>query len=204
MHDKQAQKLADDLQESALPGVCDVGMQSGEVSLFCTPDSLVECARILRDRSSYRFRMLVDIAGVDYPARSPRFQLVYHLLSLNHNRRVMVKVDVDASDPVPTVTELWPNALWYEREAWDMYGIFFAGNPDLRRILTDYGFEGHPQRKDFPLTGYVELRYDESQKRIVQAPVQLPQAFRDFDFTSPWEGQPWEGKPLPGDEKASK
>jgi NADH-quinone oxidoreductase subunit C len=140
---------------------------------------------------------------VDFPERDLRFDVVYHLLSLKTNRRVRVRLAVDDATAVPSATGLWPSAGWYEREAWDMYGIFFAGHPDLRRILTDYGFEGHPLRKDFPLTGYVELRYDEEQKRVVYEPVKLTQDFRSFDFLSPWEGMTPTRPLLPGDEKAT-
>ena len=141
----------------------------------------------------------MEIAGVDYPERAERFEVVYHLLSLTKNRRIRVKVSTDEATPVPSVTGLWPVAGWLEREVYDMYGVTFAGNPDLRRILTDYGFEGYPQRKDFPLTGHIELRYSEAEKRVVYEPVSLPQDFRTFDFLMPWEGPEYR---LPGDEKA--
>ncbi|MFN7400659.1 MAG: NADH-quinone oxidoreductase subunit C, partial [Sandaracinobacter sp.] len=141
---------------------------------------------------------LLDIAGVDWPDRPERLEVNYHLLSMRHNRRIRVKLTTDEENPVPSVTSLYPNAGWLEREVWDCYGVLFEGNPDLRRILTDYGFEGHPFRKDFPLTGHVELRYSEEQGRVVYEPVKLPQDFRRFDFLSPWEGN-WK---LPGDEKA--
>jgi NADH-quinone oxidoreductase subunit C len=142
----------------------------------------------------------MEIAGVDYPERAERFEVVYHLLSLTKNRRIRVKVSTDEASPVPSVTDLWPVAGWLEREVFDMYGVAFVGNPDLRRILTDYGFEGYPQRKDFPLTGHVELRYSEAEKRVVYEPVSLPQDFRTFDFLMPWEGPEYI---LPGDEKAT-
>jgi NADH-quinone oxidoreductase subunit C len=141
----------------------------------------------------------VDILGVDYPEQEERFEVVYQFLSLRHNQRVRVKVTTDEDSPVPSVAGIYPSAIWYEREVWDMYGVFFADHPDLRRILTDYGFEGHPLRKDFPLTGYVELRYDDEQKRVVYEPVKLTQDFRTFDFLSPWDGMT---RQLPGDEKA--
>jgi NADH-quinone oxidoreductase subunit C len=152
----------------------------------------------LRDEHGYQ--QLMDIAGVDYPSRPERFDVVYMLLSVTKNRRVAVKVSTDEDTPVPTVTTLWPNAGWLEREVFDMFGVVFSGNTDLRRILTDYGFEGHPFRKDFPLTGYVELRYSEEDRRVVYEPVKLAQDFRAFDFLSPWEGANY---PLPGDEKAA-
>ncbi len=153
----------------------------------------------LRDDAHCLFKVLLDICGVDYPDREKRFEVVYNLLSLRHNQRIRVKVAVDADTPVPSAVGVFSAAGWYEREAWDLYGIYFAGNPDLRRLMTDYGFEGHPLRKDFPLTGFVELRYDDEQKRCAYEPVQLTQDFRDFDFMSPWEGAEYI---LPGDEKA--
>jgi NADH-quinone oxidoreductase subunit C len=142
--------------------------------------------------------MLVDVCGVDYPSREERFEVVYNLLSLRQNHRVRVKVTTDEDTPVPSVAEVFSSANWFEREVWDLYGVFFADHPDLRRILTDYGFEGHPLRKDFPMTGHVEVRYDDEDKRVVYEPVRLPQEFRSFDFLSPWEGAP---RQLPGDEK---
>jgi NADH-quinone oxidoreductase subunit C len=153
----------------------------------------------LRDEPSALFQELVDLCGVDYPDRPQRFDVVYHLLSIKHNQRVRVRLATDEDTPVPSVTGVFPTAGWFEREAWDMYGVLFAEHDDLRRLLTDYGFEGHPLRKDFPLTGYVEVRYDEEQKRVVYEPVELKQDWRTFDFLSPWEGA--QGV-LPGDEKA--
>ena len=153
----------------------------------------------LRDEPSALFQELVDLCGVDYPDRPQRFDVVYHLLSIKHNQRVRVRLATDEDTPVPSVTAVFPTAGWFEREAWDMYGVLFAEHDDLRRLLTDYGFEGHPLRKDFPLTGYVEVRYDEEQKRVVYEPVELKQDWRTFDFLSPWEGA--QGV-LPGDEKA--
>ena len=153
----------------------------------------------LRDEPSALFQELVDLCGVDYPDRPERFDVVYHLLSIKHNQRVRVRLATDEDTPVPSVTAVFPTAGWFEREAWDMYGVLFAEHDDLRRLLTDYGFEGHPLRKDFPLTGYVEVRYDEEQKRVVYEPVELKQDWRTFDFLSPWEGA--QGV-LPGDEKA--
>jgi NADH-quinone oxidoreductase subunit C len=152
----------------------------------------------LRDRLEYQ--QLMEIAGVDWPDRPERFEVVYCLLSLTRNHRIRVHVTANEDTPVPSVTSIWPVAGWLEREVYDMYGVLFEGNPDLRRILTDYGFRGHPQRKDFPLTGYVELRYSEERKRVVYEPVRLAQDFRSFDFLSPWEGAVYQ---LPGDEKAS-
>ena len=168
-----------------------------EVSLTVVRESIVDVCRTLRDR--FEYQQLMEIAGVDYPQRPERFEVVYHLLSLTKNHRIRVRVSTDEDVPVPTVTGLWPVANWLEREVFDMYGVVFDGHPDLRRILTDYGFRGHPFRKDFPLSGYVELRYSEEQKRVVYEPVKLPQDFRAFDFLSPWEGAQYI---LPGDEKA--
>jgi NADH-quinone oxidoreductase subunit C len=168
-----------------------------EITLVIRRDAIVEALRILRD--DFAYQQLMEIAGVDYPARPERFEVVYHLLSVTKNHRIRAKVSTDEETPVPSVTGLWPVAGWLEREAYDMYGILFEGNPDLRRILTDYGFRGHPLRKDFPMTGYVELRYSEEHKRVVYEPVKLAQDFRAFDFTSPWEGAEYV---LPGDEKA--
>ena len=161
-------------------------------------DDLVDVLRTLRDEHEYQ--QLMEIAGVDYPERPERFEVVYCLLSLTRNHRLHIHVTTDETTPVPSVTSLWPVAGWLEREVYDMYGVGFAGNPDLRRILTDYGFEGFPQRKDFPLTGYVELRYSEAEKRVVYEPVNLAQDFRTFDFLMPWEGAEYR---LPGDEKAT-
>ena len=161
-------------------------------------DDLVDVLRSLRDEHEYQ--QLMEIAGVDYPERPERFEVVYCLLSLTRNHRLHIHVSTDEQTPVPSVTSLWPVAGWLEREVFDMYGVGFAGNPDLRRILTDYGFEGFPQRKDFPLTGYVELRYSEAEKRVVYEPVSLAQDFRTFDFLMPWEGAEYR---LPGDEKAT-
>jgi len=169
----------------------------GEIVLNVRRDSVEATLRSLRDDEA--FQQLMDIAGVDYPDRPERFDVVYCLLSVTRNLRLIVKVATDEATPVPTVTTLWPNAGWYEREVYDMFGVLFAGNTDLRRILTDYGFQGHPFRKDFPLTGYVELRYSEEDKRVVYEPVRLAQDFRQFDFVSPWEGGHYV---LPGDEKA--
>ena len=180
-------------------GLVDVKEHVGEITLTVTRDALVETLRALRDTPGLEYQQLMEIAGVDYPERPERFEVVYHLLSLTKNCRIRVKVSTDEATPVPSVTSLWPVAGWLEREVFDMYGVAFAGNADLRRILTDYGFQGHPQRKDFPLTGYVELRYSEAEKRVIYEPVSLPQDFRTFDFLMPWEGAEYR---LPGDEKA--
>jgi len=170
-----------------------------ELSVDVRADQAVRVLKFLKDDPRCRFEQLTDLCGVDYPERDPRFDVVYHLLSMSHNCRLRLKIGVNEDQPVPSATEVYPSAGWWEREAWDLYGIYFSGNPDLRRLLTDYGFDGHPLRKDFPLTGYVELRYDSEQKRVVYEPVKLTQEFRRFDFLSPWEGATY---PLPGDEKA--
>ena len=168
-----------------------------ELTITVKRDQLVEACRIARDKFGYQ--QLMEIAGVDYPERPERFEVNYHLLSVTENHRFRIKVTTDEDTPVPSVTSLWPVAGWLEREVFDLYGVTFAGNADLRRILTDYGFEGYPLRKDFPQTGYVELRYSEAEKRVIYEPVELPQDFRNFDFLMPWEGAEYR---LPGDEKA--
>jgi NADH-quinone oxidoreductase subunit C len=173
-------------------GVC------GELIIVARAAAIVDVLTFLRNDSNCQFKVLVDVCGADYPQREPRFDVVYNLLSLTQNQRIRVKVMVAEDTPVPTAISVFSAADWFERETWDLYGIMFSDHPDLRRILTDYGFEGHPLRKDFPLTGRVELRYDEMQKRVVYDPVQLTQDFRTFDFLSPWEGM---NKELPDDEK---
>jgi NADH-quinone oxidoreductase subunit C len=174
-------------------------IQHGELSVRIARDTVPDVLTHLRDDPQCRFTVLCDICGVDYPDRPMRFEVVYNLLSMSQNLRIRVKVKTDEESPVPSATGIFSAAGWWEREAWDLYGIYFSDHPDLRRILTDYGFDGHPLRKDFPLTGYVELRYDEDQKRVVYEPVKLKQEFRSFDFLSPWEGM---DRILPGDEKA--
>jgi NADH-quinone oxidoreductase subunit C len=171
----------------------------GELTLTTDVASIVNVLTFLRDDKDCQFEVLIDICGVDWPARAARFDVVYHLLSPRLNQRVRVKLHTDEDTPVPSVIGVYPAANWYEREAYDMYGILFSGHPDLRRLLTDYGFQGYPLRKDFPLTGYVEVRYDDEAKRVVYEPVKLVQEFRSFDFESPWEGANYV---LPGDEKA--
>jgi NADH-quinone oxidoreductase subunit C len=170
-----------------------------ELTVTCARDSIVDVLTFLRDDPECRFVCLIDLTCVDWPKRAERFDVVYHLLSLKQNQRVRVKVTTNEETPVPSVAGVFPGANWYEREAFDMYGVFFDGHPDLRRLLTDYGFDGHPLRKDFPLTGHVEVRYDEERKRVVYEPVALVQEFRNFDYLSPWEGAKYV---LPGDEKA--
>ena len=171
----------------------------GELMVSARRDAVARLLAFLRDDAKCLFHVLVDICGADYPERPERFDVVYNLLSVKLNQRIRVKVMADETSPVPSVTGLFSSAGWYEREAWDLYGIYFSDHPDLRRILTDYGFSGHPLRKDFPLTGFVEVRYDDEMKRVIYEPVKLTQEFRDFDFMSPWEGAKYV---LPGDEKA--
>ena len=173
----------------------------GETTITVAADKIGDVLKTLRDDPGCQFEILIDIAGVDYPERAQRFEVVYHLLSPRLNQRIRVKIAADEATQVPSVIPVFPNADWYEREAYDMFGILFSGHPDLRRLLTDYGFQGHPLRKDFPLTGHVEVRYDDEKKRVVYEPVKLTQDFRSFDFESPWEGTTYN---LPGDEKATK
>lgn len=172
----------------------------GELTIYVERSSIPQVLKFLRDDHRCRFEVLIDICGVDWPARENRFDVVYHLLSPRNNQRIRVKLQTNEANPVPSVIDVFAAADWYEREAYDMYGILFSGHPDLRRLLTDYGFQGYPLRKDFPLTGYVEVRYDDTRKRVVYEPVKLTQEFRDFDFESPWEGTQYV---LPGDEKAT-
>jgi NADH-quinone oxidoreductase subunit C len=171
----------------------------GELTITVELEEIARVLKQLRDDVRCRFECLIDICGVDWPARGKRFEVVYHLLSPRQNQRIRVKVETDEATPVPSAVDVFPAANWFEREAYDMYGILFTGHPDLRRMLTDYGFRGHPLRKDFPLTGYVEVRYDDEQKKVVYEPVKLVQEFRSFDFESPWEAAEYV---LPGDEKA--
>jgi NADH-quinone oxidoreductase subunit C len=186
--------------QAALPDqVESVDISRDELVIVVRRESIVRVLTFLRDDVNCQFKQLMDVCGVDYPGRPERFEVVYNLLSLTHNRRIRVKVWTDEQSAVPTVTGVFNSAGWWERETYDLYGIWFREHPDLRRILTDYGFEGHPLRKDFPLTGYVEVRYDDELKRIVYEPVKLTQDFRNFDFLSPWEGMQ---QFLPGDEKA--
>lgn len=172
-----------------------------ELCLTAPLPRIVEALTFLRDHPDYRFEVMIDLTAVDYPEREKRFDVVYHLLSMSKNLRVRVKLVTDEDTPVPTATAAFPNANWYEREAFDMYGVFFEGHPDLRRILTDYGFHGHPLRKDFPMSGYVELRYDDELKRVVYEPIKMTE-WRNWDFLSPWEGAERGFAALPGDEKA--
>ncbi len=192
-------ELGDHIVASLPEDVIDAEVAYGELIVRVQLSSIVRVTTFLRDDSNCQFKCLMDVCGVDYPERETRFEVVYNLLSLRHNHSVRLKLATGDDTPVPSVTSVFSSAGWWEREAWDLFGIYFSDHPDLRRILTDYGFEGHPMRKDFPLTGFVELRYDDEQKRVVYEPVEMPQEFRSFDFTSPWEGAEYV---LPGDEKA--
>ena len=196
--EESLRELSDEILGELGDTTIEASIARGELTLVTKASSIIKVLTLLRDHTNCLFKMLVDVCGVDYPEREQRFDVVYHLLSVRHNQRVRVKVMTDETTPVPSVVGVFGSALWFEREAWDLYGIYFADHPDLRRILTDYGFDGHPLRKDFPQTGYVEVRYDDEQKRVVYEPVALRQDWRSFDFLSPWEG----GDLLPGDEKA--
>jgi NADH-quinone oxidoreductase subunit C len=196
--DEALQEFGETLR-GGVPGVVDVTLAFGELTLSVDAASIIPALTALRDDPRFAYYCFIDICGVDYPAREKRFDVVYHLLSPRHVRRIRVKVQTDEMTPVPSVISVFPAADWFERETYDLYGVLFSGHPDLRRLLTDYGFEGHPLRKDFPLTGFVEVRYDDEQKRVVYEPVRLNQEFRNFDFLSPWEGTDYV---LPGDEKA--
>jgi NADH-quinone oxidoreductase subunit C len=185
---------------AALPGaVTGHTMSFGELTVTANAADIVKIATFLRDDSRCNFACIIDVTAVDWPAREKRFDVVYHLLSPTRNARVRIKIQTDETTPVASIIGVYPGADWFEREIYDLYGVLFTGHPDMRRILTDYGFDGHPLRKDFPLTGFVEVRYDDAQKRVVNEPVSLTQEFRNFDFLSPWEGTDYV---LPGDEKA--
>ena len=194
------QELADYMSPKLGLALESHGIAFDELTLVVAREAIIDVLKLLRDDARGRFEVLIDICGVDWPARAERFDVVYHLLSPRLNQRIRVKLSTDEATPVASAIPVFPAADWFEREAYDMYGILFSGHPDLRRLLTDYGFQGHPLRKDFPLTGYVEVRYDDEQKRVVYEPVKLTQEFRTFDFESPWEGTDYV---LPGDEKAS-
>ena len=198
--DDKLKALVEYLSAALSGAVLSSEIHHGELICHIKREDLLRVLGFLRDDPKCRFNLLCDLCGVDYPDRPQRFDVVYNLLSMSLNQRIRVKLETDEEQPVPSATGLFSCAGWWEREAWDLFGIFFSDHPDLRRILTDYGFEGHPLRKDFPLTGFVELRYDEDQKRVVYEPVKLKQEFRSFDFLSPWEGM---DKILPGDEKAA-
>jgi NADH-quinone oxidoreductase subunit C len=186
--------------KAALPGaVTGASVAYGELTLQAEAGEIIRVLTHLRDDPACLFRNIIDICGVDYPGRQKRFDVVYHLLSPKFNRRIRIKIQTDETTPVASATDVFTGALWFERETYDLYGVLFTGHPDLRRLLTDYGFDGHPLRKDFPTSGFVEVRYDDEVKRVVYEPVRLPQEFRQFDFLSPWEGTDYV---LPGDEKA--
>ncbi|UMY15685.1 NADH-quinone oxidoreductase subunit C [Methylobacterium organophilum] len=198
--DEALKALGERIAGALGPAVTEWKVAYGELTLGIQGSDIVYALTYLRDDPACAFRSFIDICGVDYPERERRFDVVYHLLSLRHNLRIRVKVQTDENTPVPSVISVFPAANWFERETYDLYGILFSGHPDLRRMLTDYGFEGHPLRKDFPLTGFVEVRYDQDAARVVYEPVKLTQEFRNFDFLSPWEGTDYV---LPGDEKKS-
>ena len=195
----ELQALGEHVASSLGEAVVDWAIAYGDLTMVVRGQDIVRAIGFLHDDPQCRFVSFIDICGADYPGREKRFDVVYHLLSPQHNRRIRIKVEADEVTPVPSIIGIFPGANWFERETYDMYGVLFSGHPDLRRILTDYGFEGHPFRKDFPLTGYVEVRYDDAEGRVVYEPVKLPQEFRNFDFLSPWEGTDYV---LPGDEKA--
>ena len=192
-------ELAEHISGAIEADVFSTDIAFGEMTIAARADRIVQVLAFLRDDPMCRFIQLIDLCGVDYPERGRRFDVVYHLLSMHNNLRVRVKLEVGEDESVPSVREVFPCADWFEREAFDMYGIVFSGHTDMRRLLTDYGFEGHPLRKDFPLTGYTEVRYDDQMKRVVYEPVKLVQEFRNFDYLSPWEGASYV---IPGDEKA--
>ena len=187
------------IADALAPAVSGYSVARHELTLSAAAGDIVSVMRFLRDDPRCLFKLLMDVCGADYPDRPRRFDVVYHLLSPKYNRRIRVKAEVDERTPIASAVGIFPAADWFEREVYDLYGVLFTGHPDLRRILTDYGFEGHPLRKDFPLTGFVEVRWDNEEKRVVYEPVRLPQEFRQFDFLSPWEGTDYV---LPGDEKA--
>ena len=197
---EQLEKLQTEAKRALGIDMLKGSIELGELSILVVRTHVADVLKKLRDDPAIAMNQLMDLCGADYPERPERFEVIYNLLSLKYNWRIRVKVETDETSPVPTAVEVYKAAGWFERECWDLYGVAFAGNPDLRRILTDYGFEGHPLRKDFPLTGYVECRYDDEQKRVVYEPVKLVQDFRNFDFMSPWEGIT--DVQLPGDEKA--
>ncbi len=196
------QNLADHIQKNLGESVAVYPLQHGELTINVRSQDILKLLKFLRDDTQCQFKQLVDICGADYPEREERFEVIYNLLSLTMNRRIRVKLTTTESLPVPSAISVFSSANWLEREVWDLFGVYFDGHPDLRRILTDYGFDGHPLRKDFPLTGYVELRYDQEQRRVVYEPVKLVQDFRTFDYLSPWEGMT--DVQLPGDEKATR
>lgn len=192
------QDLGSHLQKALGHKIADLSISFQELTVSVKSENVFEVISFLRDDPNCLFKCFIDLCGADYPSRDKRFDVVYHFLSPKHNSRIRIKVQTDEATPVPSIIDVFPAANWYEREAYDLYGILFSGHPDLRRLLTDYGFEGHPLRKDFPMTGFVEVRYDDAQRRVISEPVKLTQEFRNFDFLSPWEGTDYV---LPGDEK---
>ena len=199
---KQMTALGKAILKASKGMTLEASVAHGELNITAVRERIVDLLILLRDDKAFRFQQLIDLTCVDYPDRALRFDVVYHLLSMTQNTRVRIKIATDEHTPVPTAVPAHPCADWFEREAFDMFGVLFKDHPDMRRLLTDYGFQGHPLRKDFPMTGYVEVRWDEEQKRVIYEPVKLNQEFRRFDFLSPWEGAEYAIKPLPGDEKA--
>lgn len=198
--ESRLQEISDYISSKLAEAKLNSSINRGELTLIAKRGNLLALVKLLRDDPQLKFTCLIDICGVDHPERENRFDVVYHFLSMTQNLRIRLRVETNESTPVPSLVSLHPGAEWFEREAFDMYGIIFEGHPDLRRLLTDYGFQGHPLRKDFPTTGFVEVRYDETQKRVIYEPVKLAQEMRSFDFQSPWEGTDYH---LPGDEKAT-
>ncbi len=200
---EQLDDLIAHVQDALGPDLINARVQKGELTIETYAGSIVRVMTILRDHPKFLFRILLDVCGVDYPDDSKRFRIVYHMVSVELNHRIRVKVAIPDGMDVPTVTSVFTCANWYEREIFDLFGIKFTDHPDMRRLLTDYNFQGHPLRKDFPLTGYLEVSYDATQRKVIEVPVNLPQDFRNFDYLSPWEGALRKSSPLPGDEKAS-
>ncbi len=200
MDDAKLTSLGETIAEALQGSVRTAGVTHGVLVLETEPAKIVDVVRFLRDDQRCRFINFTDVTAVDYPGRERRFDVVYHFLSPTLNARVRLKAEADETTQVPSIIDVFPGSDWFERETYDLYGVIFTGHPDMRRLLTDYGFDGHPLRKDFPLTGFVEVRYDDQQKRVMYEPVKLNQEFRNFDFLSPWEGADY---PLPGDEKAT-
>ena len=203
MNEMALQEMMMTIQNALKDNIITIDIRLHEISVVIRSEALTRVMTTLRDHKELLFKQLLDICGVDYPERPARFDVVYHLLSHKKNQRVRVKLSTNEVTPVASISDLFNAANWYEREVWDMYGVTFAGHKNLQRILTDYGFEGHPLRKDFPLTGYKEVRYDDEHKKVTYYPVQLPQDYRNFDFLSPWEGMTPTSPLLPGDEKAT-
>ena len=197
--DERLHELGAGIVEALRGAVTDYSVAFGQLTIHAEAKDIVRVVKFLHEDVRCQFWSFIDLTAVDWPSREPRFDVVYHLLSPRQNLRIRIKVETDEATPVPSIIDVFPGADWFEREAYDLYGVLFTGHPDLRRILTDYGFQGHPLRKDFPLTGFVEVRWDDGQKRVVYDPVRLAQEFRNFDFLSPWEGPDYK---LPGDEKA--